>query len=161
MGSIYVDCGKIELAKECYNNALAIRHTRAHQGLARVYHQKNQRKAAYDEMTMLIEKAESNASAYEKRSEYCDREMAKADLDVATHLDPLRTYPYRYRAAGTSFTSHSPICSLIYYWRRRFRPCLDKTQLRPYKIIVYHITAISTTKDKRRLNCFLVRYKLF
>lgn len=99
MGSIYVDCGKIELAKECYNNALAIRHTRAHQGLARVYHQKNQRKAAYDEMTMLIEKAESNASAYEKRSEYCDREMAKADLDVATHLDPLRTYPYRYRAA--------------------------------------------------------------
>jgi tetratricopeptide (TPR) repeat protein len=113
MGSIYVDSGKIELAMECYNNALAIRHTRAHQGLARVYHQKNQRKAAYDEMTMLIEKAESNASAYEKRSEYCDREMAKADLDIATHLDPLRTYPYRYRAAGTSFTSHSPICSLI------------------------------------------------
>ncbi|MCH84880.1 ethylene-overproduction protein 1-like, partial [Trifolium medium] len=68
MGSIYVDCGKIELAMECYNNALAIRHTRAHQGLARVYHQKNQRKAAYNEMTMLIEKAESNASAYEKRS---------------------------------------------------------------------------------------------
>ncbi|KAJ1387053.1 Tetratricopeptide-like helical domain superfamily [Sesbania bispinosa] len=99
LGSIYVDCGKLELAKECYNNALAIRHTRAHQGLARVYHQKNQRKAAYDEMTKLIEKAESNASAYEKRSEYCDREMAKADLDVATQLDPLRTYPYRYRAA--------------------------------------------------------------
>ncbi|XP_058755578.1 ethylene-overproduction protein 1-like [Vicia villosa] len=99
MGSIYVDCGKIELANECYNNALAIRHTRAHQGLARVYQQKNQRKAAYDEMTMLIEKAESTASAYEKRSEYCDREMAMADLDIATHLDPLRTYPYRYRAA--------------------------------------------------------------
>ncbi|CAI8596985.1 unnamed protein product [Vicia faba] len=99
MGSIYVDCGKIELANECYKNALAIRHTRAHQGLARVYQQKNQRKAAYDEMTMLIEKAESTASAYEKRSEYCDREMAMADLDVATHLDPLRTYPYRYRAA--------------------------------------------------------------
>ncbi|QCD77819.1 polypeptide N-acetylglucosaminyltransferase [Vigna unguiculata] len=99
LGSIYVDCGKLELAKECYKNALAIRHTRAHQGLARVYHQKNQRKAAYDEMTRLIEKAESNASAYEKRSEYCDREMAKVDLDVATQLDPLRTYPYRYRAA--------------------------------------------------------------
>lgn len=99
LGSIYVDCGKLELAKECYNNALAIRHTRAHQGLARVYHQKNQRKAAYDEMTKLIEKAESNASAFEKRSEYCDREMAKADLDVTTQLDPLRTYPYRYRAA--------------------------------------------------------------
>jgi len=104
-----VDCGKLELAKECYKNALAIRHTRAHQGLARVYHQKNQRKAAYDEMTRLIEKAENNASAYEKRSEYCDREMAKVDLDVATQLDPLRTYPYRYRAAGTF--SH---CSLSY-----------------------------------------------
>ncbi|KAL1332523.1 hypothetical protein HN51_061308 [Arachis hypogaea] len=99
LGSIYVDSGKLELARECYSNALAIRHTRAHQGLARVYQQKNQRKAAYDEMTKLIEKAESNASAYEKRSEYCDREMAKADLDVATQMDPLRTYPYRYRAA--------------------------------------------------------------
>ncbi|KAG5052777.1 Ethylene-overproduction protein 1 [Glycine soja] len=99
LGSIYVDCGKLDLAKACYENALAIRHTRAHQGLARVYHQKNQRKAAYDEMTKLIEKAESNASAYEKRSEYCDREMAKVDLNVATQLDPLRTYPYRYRAA--------------------------------------------------------------
>ncbi|XP_057442234.1 ethylene-overproduction protein 1-like [Lotus japonicus] len=99
MGSIYVDCGKLDLAKACYKNALEIRHTRAHQGLARVYHQKNQRKAAYDEMTKLIEKAESNASAYEKRSEYCDREMAKADLDLATQLDPLRTYPYRFRAA--------------------------------------------------------------
>jgi len=51
-------------------------------------------------MTKLIEKAESNASAYEKRSEYCDREMARVDLNVATQLDPLRTYPYRYRAAG-------------------------------------------------------------
>ncbi|KAL1308515.1 hypothetical protein HN51_050475 [Arachis hypogaea] len=99
LGSIYVDCGKLDLAKSCYKNALAIRHTRAHQGLARVYHQKNQRKAAYDEMTKLISKADSNASAYEKRSEYCDREMAKVDLDVATQLDPLRTYPYRYRAA--------------------------------------------------------------
>ncbi|CAJ1970662.1 unnamed protein product [Sphenostylis stenocarpa] len=99
LGSIYVDCGKLDLAKACYENALAIRHTRAHQGLARVYHQKNQRKAAFDEMTKLIEKAESNASAYEKRSEYCDRERAKVDLDVATQLDPLRTYPYRYRAA--------------------------------------------------------------
>ena len=107
MGSIYVDCGNLDLAEACYENALAIRHTRAHQGLARVYHQKNQRKAAYDEMTKLIEKAESNASAYEKRSEYCDREMAKVDLNVATQLDPLRTYPYRYRAAGTSPVFHS------------------------------------------------------
>ncbi|KAI4305334.1 hypothetical protein L6164_028705 [Bauhinia variegata] len=99
LGSMYVDCGKLDLAEKCYMNALAIRHTRAHQGLARVYHQKNQRKAAHDEMTKLIEKAKSNASAYEKRSEYCDREMAKIDLDITTQLDPLRTYPYRYRAA--------------------------------------------------------------
>ncbi|KAM7463934.1 hypothetical protein LguiA_032055 [Lonicera macranthoides] len=99
LGSIYVDCGKLELAADCYMNALNIKHSRAHQGLARVYHLKNQRKAAYDEMTKLIEKARNNASAYEKRSEYCDRDMAKSDLTMATQLDPLRTYPYRYRAA--------------------------------------------------------------
>lgn len=81
-------------------NALDIKHTRAHQGLARVYHLKNQRKAAYDEMTKLIGKAQYSASAYEKRSEYCEREMANNDLDMATELDPTRTYPYRYRAAG-------------------------------------------------------------
>lgn len=84
-------------------NALNIKHTRAHQGLARVYHLKSQRKAAYDEMTKLIEKARNNASAYEKRSEYCDRDMAKSDLTMATQLDPLRTYPYRYRAAGNKY----------------------------------------------------------
>ncbi|GFY83803.1 tetratricopeptide repeat (TPR)-containing protein [Actinidia rufa] len=100
LGSVYVDCDKLDLAADCYTNALNIKHTRAHQGLARVYHLKNQRKAAYDEMTKLIEKARSNASAYEKRSEYCDRDMAKSDLSMATKLDPLRTYPYRYRAAG-------------------------------------------------------------
>ncbi|CAN6912969.1 unnamed protein product [Brassica oleracea] len=99
LGSVYVDCDKLDLAADCYTNALNIKHTRAHQGLARVYHQKNQRKAAYDEMTKLIEKAQNNASAYEKRSEYCDREMAQSDLSLATELDPLRTYPYRYRAA--------------------------------------------------------------
>ncbi|KAK9668514.1 hypothetical protein RND81_13G066000 [Saponaria officinalis] len=99
LGSVYVDCEKLDLAADCYMNALNIKHTRAHQGLARVYHLKNQRKAAYDEMTKLIEKARNNASAYEKRSEYCDREMAKKDLTTATLLDPLRTYPYRYRAA--------------------------------------------------------------
>ncbi|XP_052172908.1 ethylene-overproduction protein 1 [Diospyros lotus] len=99
LGSVYVDCEKLDLAADCYMNALNIKHTRAHQGLARVYHLKNQRKAAYDEMTKLIEKAENNASAYEKRSEYCDRDMAKDDLSMATQLDPLRTYPYRYRAA--------------------------------------------------------------
>ncbi|KAF2306437.1 hypothetical protein GH714_018083 [Hevea brasiliensis] len=99
LGSVYVDCDKLDLAADCYMNALNIKHTRAHQGLARVYHLKNQRKAAYDEMTKLIEKARNNASAYEKRSEYCDRDMAKSDLSMATLLDPLRTYPYRYRAA--------------------------------------------------------------
>ncbi|EXB54265.1 Ethylene-overproduction protein 1 [Morus notabilis] len=99
LGSVYVDCDKLDLAADCYMNALNIKHTRAHQGLARVYHLKSQRKAAYDEMTKLIEKARNNASAYEKRSEYCDRDMAKSDLTMATQLDPLRTYPYRYRAA--------------------------------------------------------------
>lgn len=99
LGSIYVDCDKLDLAADCYMSALNIKHTRAHQGLARVYHLKNQRKVAYDEMTKLIEKAQNNASAYEKRSEYCERGMAKSDLSMATQLDPLRTYPYRYRAA--------------------------------------------------------------
>ncbi|RVW76488.1 Ethylene-overproduction protein 1 [Vitis vinifera] len=100
LGSVYVDCENLDRARVCYINALTIKHTRAHQGLARVYHLKNQRKHAYDEMTKLIEKARNNASAYEKRSEYCDRDMAKNDLSMATQLDPLRTYPYRYRAAG-------------------------------------------------------------
>ncbi|MFS7902833.1 putative chromatin remodeling & transcription regulator BTB-POZ family [Helianthus anomalus] len=99
LGSIYVDCGKHDLAADCYINALDIKHTRAHQGLARVYSLKDDRKAAYDEMTKLIEKAENNASAHEKRSEYCDRDNAVNDLYMATQLDPLRTYPYRYRAA--------------------------------------------------------------
>ncbi|GFZ13319.1 tetratricopeptide repeat (TPR)-containing protein [Actinidia rufa] len=94
LGSIYVDCGKLDLAKDCYVNALDIKHTRAHQGLARVYYLQNQRGAAYDEMTKLIEKARNNTSAYEKRSEYCDRDKANEDLCMATKLDPLRTYPY-------------------------------------------------------------------
>ncbi|KAF5751342.1 Tetratricopeptide repeat (TPR)-containing protein [Tripterygium wilfordii] len=99
LGSIFVDCRKLDKAADCYKKALNVKHTRAHQGLARVYHLRNQRKAAYDEMTRLMEKAHNNASAYEKRSEYCDRDMAKNDLNMATQLDPLRTYPYRYRAA--------------------------------------------------------------
>ncbi|KAK4776463.1 hypothetical protein SAY86_005151 [Trapa natans] len=99
LGSIYVDCGKLELAADCYINALKIRHTRAHQGLARVHFLRNEKAAAYEEMTKLIEKARNNASAYEKRSEYCERELAKADLERVTKLDPLRVYPYRYRAA--------------------------------------------------------------
>ncbi|KAL8147971.1 hypothetical protein AgCh_005339 [Apium graveolens] len=101
LGSIYVDCGKLDLAADCYINALDIKHTRAHQGLARVYYLKNEKKAAFEEMTKLIDKAPNNASAYEKRSEYGEREMASNDLSTATQLDPLRTYPYRYRAAGT------------------------------------------------------------
>ncbi|OIW19092.1 hypothetical protein TanjilG_06401 [Lupinus angustifolius] len=99
LGSVYVDCDKLDLAADYYMNALNIKHTRAHQGLACVYHLKNHRKAAYDEITKLVDKAQNNASAYEKRSEYCDRNMAKSDLSMATQLDPLRTYPYRYRAA--------------------------------------------------------------
>ncbi|KAD3338490.1 hypothetical protein R6Q59_026743 [Mikania micrantha] len=99
LGSIYVDCGKHDLAIDCYINALNIKHTRAHQGLARVYSLKDERKSAYDEMTKLIENGKNNASAYEKRSEYCDRDNAVNDLCMATQLDPLRTYPYRYRAA--------------------------------------------------------------
>lgn len=100
MGSIYVDIENFELAESCYKKALGIKHTRAHQGLARVFYVTNRKKAAYDEMTKLIEKAKNNASAYEKRSEYCERENAMSDLNTATTLDPLRTYPYRYRAAG-------------------------------------------------------------
>lgn len=100
LGSVYVDCGKLDLAADCYINALKILHTRAHQGLARVHFLRNEKGNAYDEMTQLIEKARNNASAYEKRSEYCDRELTKADLEMVTRLDPLRVYPYRYRAAG-------------------------------------------------------------
>lgn len=100
LGSVYVDCLKYKLAADCYLNALKIRHTRAHQGLARVHFLEGDRKAAYEEMTKLIEKAQNNASAYEKRSEYCDRDMTMADLKIVTDLDPLRTYPYRFRAAG-------------------------------------------------------------
>ena len=97
---MYVDCGKFDLAADCYVNALKIRHTRAHQGLARVHFLRNDKAAAYEEMTKLIEKAQNNASAYEKRSEYCDRDLTKEDLEMVTRLDPLRVYPYRYRAAG-------------------------------------------------------------
>ena len=118
LGSVYVDCDKLDLAADCYMSALNIKHTRAHQGLARVYHLKNQRKAAYDEMTKLIEKAQNNASAYEKRSEYCDRDMAKSDLSMATQLDPLRRYPYRYRAAGKFHNEVSGfLLHFVYNWK--------------------------------------------
>ncbi|CAI9107767.1 OLC1v1007204C1 [Oldenlandia corymbosa var. corymbosa] len=107
LGSVYVDCGKLDAAADCYINALKIRHTRAHQGLARVHYLKNDKNAAYEEMTKLIEKARNNASAYEKRSEYCERELTKADLEMVTALDPLRVYPYRYRAA-VLMDNHQP-----------------------------------------------------
>ncbi|KAJ4760445.1 ETO1-like protein 1 [Rhynchospora pubera] len=99
LGGVYLDCEKLDLAADCYTSALKIRHTRAHQGLARVHFLKNKRVAAFEEMTQLIETAKSNASAYEKRSEYCDREQTMKDLEMVTRLDPLRVYPYRYRAA--------------------------------------------------------------
>ncbi|KAI7992387.1 ETO1-like protein 1 [Camellia lanceoleosa] len=67
LGSVYVDCGKLDLAADCYIDALKIRHTRAHQGLARVHFLRNNKTAAYEEMTKLIEKAQNNVSAYEKR----------------------------------------------------------------------------------------------
>ncbi|CAL5369871.1 unnamed protein product [Camellia sinensis] len=72
LGSVYVDCGKLNLAADCYIDALKIRHTRAHQGLARVHFLRNNKTAAYEEMTKLIEKARNNVSAYEKRSEYSE-----------------------------------------------------------------------------------------
>lgn len=108
-----MECGKLDRAENCYINALDIKHTRAHQGLARVYYLKNERKAAYEEMTKLLEKAQYSASAFEKRSEYSDREMAKNDLNMATQLDPLRTYPYRYRAAGNFVATLFVILILI------------------------------------------------
>jgi hypothetical protein len=40
---------------------LKIRHTRAHQGLAHVHFLRNNRDAAYDEMTKLIEEAKNIA----------------------------------------------------------------------------------------------------
>lgn len=113
LGSIYVDCGKLDDATNCYMNALEIKHTRAHQGLARIHFLRNQRKAAYDEMSKLIEKACSNALVYEKRSKYCDGLMAKNDLNMATRLDPLRTYPYRYRAAGNFLFSFLCLVKLV------------------------------------------------
>ncbi|KAL8055117.1 hypothetical protein ABFX02_04G035500 [Erythranthe guttata] len=99
LGSVYVDCGNLDAAADCYINALKIRHTRAHQGLARVHFLRHDKSAAHAEMTKLVEKARNNASAYEKRSEYGDRELTKTDLEMVTRLDPLRVYPYRYRAA--------------------------------------------------------------
>uniref|UniRef100_A0ACD5WZ39 Uncharacterized protein n=1 Tax=Avena sativa TaxID=4498 RepID=A0ACD5WZ39_AVESA len=99
MGSIYVDCDLLDEATECYSIALSIKHTRAHQGLARVHYLKNRKKAAFNEMSSLLKIAKNSASAYEKRSEYAERDVAKSDLNMATLLDPTRTYPYRYRAA--------------------------------------------------------------
>ncbi|KAG6703519.1 hypothetical protein I3843_07G085100 [Carya illinoinensis] len=84
----------LEDALKCPSDRL-----RKGQGLARVHFLRNDKAAAYEEMTKLIEKAQNSASAYEKRSEYCNREFTKADLEMVTQLDPLRVYPYKYRAA--------------------------------------------------------------
>ncbi|KAI3953030.1 hypothetical protein MKW92_010174 [Papaver armeniacum] len=84
LGNKYVNCDELDIAADCYANALDIRHTSAHEGLARVYHLKTQRENAYDEMTKLIEKAPKQCI---ERSYY------------GNTIDPLRTYPYRYRAA--------------------------------------------------------------
>lgn len=125
-----MDCGKLDLAADCYINALKIRHTRAHQGLARVHFLRNEKSTAYEEMTKLIEKARNNASAYEKRSEYCDRELTKADLEMVTKLDPLRVYPYRYRAAGlvtlflliysTSIYQFLMLLMMLWFWLKQY-----------------------------------------
>ncbi|VFQ90989.1 unnamed protein product [Cuscuta campestris] len=144
LASIFVDIDKLDNAIDCYMNAIDIKHTRAHQGLARVYHLKNQRQAAYDEMTKLIEKARDNASAYEKRSEYCDREMAKSDLIMATKLDPLRTYPYRYRAA-VLMDDHKEAEAIAELSRAiAFRPDIQLLHLRAafYDSIGDHTSAI-------------------
>lgn len=108
MGSVYVDCDMLDEAAECYVKALGIKHTRAHQGLARVYYLKNRKKAAYDEMTKLIEKAKNNASAYEKRSEYCDRDMARSDLNMASKLDPPSQTPPSPKPSETPHSPHPP-----------------------------------------------------
>lgn len=62
LGSVYVDCGKLDAAAYCYINALKIGHTRAHQGLACVHFLRNDKNAAYAEMAKLIEKAPYCAS---------------------------------------------------------------------------------------------------
>ncbi|GAQ82116.1 ethylene overproducer1-like protein [Klebsormidium nitens] len=99
LGSMYVDCGRYREAAECFTNALRIRHTRAHQGLARVHAMQGNRERAYEEMTKLIKSAQSNSCAFEKRSEYGAAGQGLADLDTVTRVNPLRSYPYRYRAA--------------------------------------------------------------
>ena len=50
-----MDCEKLDIAADCYINALKVRHTRAHQGLARIHFLRNDKAAAYEEMTRLIE----------------------------------------------------------------------------------------------------------
>lgn len=70
------------------------------------------------EMTKLIEKARNSSSAYEKekRSEYGERDGAKSDLNMATRLDPTRTYPYRYRAAGEPPDRLTSACTISDKW---------------------------------------------
>lgn len=59
------------------------------------------RSLAREEMSKMIALCPGLALAYEKRAEYSDdKGDILQDLATVTHLDPLRTYPYRYRAAG-------------------------------------------------------------
>lgn len=84
----------------------------------------------------MIEKARNNASAYEKRSEYCERELTKADLEMVTHLDPLRVYPYRYRAAGLISSNHSSSLPHDKEERQKFKEII-KAEAADYVLFIY------------------------
>lgn len=70
---------------------------RVHQVVERLSYGSDQVCVLAISRTKLIEKARNNAPAYEKRSEHREHELTKADLEMATRLDPFRVYPYRYR----------------------------------------------------------------
>jgi hypothetical protein len=99
MGSIFVDCNMLDEATECYGIALNIKHTRAHQGLACVHYLKNRKHTVFDEMTKLMKIATNSTSAYEKRSKYGKRDAATSDLNTATLLDLMRTYPLQIQSS--------------------------------------------------------------
>ncbi|KAI3460909.1 hypothetical protein Pfo_017572 [Paulownia fortunei] len=99
-----------DAAADCYINALKDRHTRGHQGLGRVHFLRNDKNTAYAaEMTKLIAKARNNASAYEKRSEYCKRKLTKADLDMVTRLDPLHIPTHLFPKRSQLITLNDPL----------------------------------------------------
>ena len=51
-------------------------------------------------MQVQIIGIQANLQAAQKASDEVEVAALEDDLDMATKLDPLRTYPYRYRAAG-------------------------------------------------------------